>query len=621
MQSVRGVRAAQHRREGAASSRLPQVFCLLAVLLAILIAGAALRFGKQPVFADAAEYLNLGQAILTRGLSEYGSELRTYGYPAFLAAIMLVTGREIDDIQVGVFVAQLLMMIGVAWVGARRIEGALNLGRIGPAVFAVTVVNPFLLLYTVQILTDLPAALLLYLAVVLSLPQRRPEGARTVALLAAGSLLSAGLAVMLRPAHTAVVPALAVIWAARAVVFRDVRWWAVPLALAAFALPLLPQLWSNYRIYGVVNPLIVRSLYADQAGWGLQYAKYGTLLVPGFPNTMFYDNPFLPAGELTVGAVLRERPVGYAATLALHAFALVDQDFPFAYIQDIDPWYRWPLSVLNYLFLLGAGVGLVLGLRRGDGQAGADGSRLRQRFIWLALLAPSLALVAVYLPTAVENRFSLPLYPLMTAPFVLAAVRVSRAAPTAGRARLTLGILAVVAWVGAASALSVWIQEQAGVLVMAREVKAGLRPLPRPAAEPVAPGQPTPVPVREIPSATYVVDLPRELSARRSAEFDVTVTNTGQETWNVRQPYPVNIAVRFVARSSDLQQRVKGLMRDSQPTSLPNDVPPGGSATVRVRIVAPPEAGRYTMMVHVTRIGVPDSRTNVERTVRVVDDR
>lgn len=599
----------------------PQLLCLLAVLVAVLIAIAAFRFGNQPVAADAADYHSLGQAILTNGLGRYGSELRTYGYPAFLAAIMLVAGRDVDQVQVATFVAQLVLMIAVAWVGARRLEGALDLGRVGPAIFIVTVANPLLLLFTMQLLTDLSAALLLYLAVVLSLPQRRPEGTGRIALLAAGSLFCAGLAVMVRPSHAIVVPAIWGIWIARGFLFRDLRWPVVAAALLAFVLPFLPQLWSNYRAFGVISPLIVRSLYAEQLGWGLLYAKYATLIVPGFPNPLFYDNPFLPDGNLTVDAVLRERPGAYVATLALHAFALVDHDFPFVYIRDVDPWYRWPLSVINYLFLLGAAVGVVLGLRGAPGQTGE--ARRRQRFVWLALCAPALAVVAVYLPTAVESRFSLPLYPLLTAPCVLAATRAAGAVPKARPTRVALGVAAVAAWVGAAAALSVWIQGQAELLRTVREVEAGLRPPPssnpsRP-AQPAA-GEPSPVPAREIPSAAYAVELPREFQARRSAEFDVTVTNTGRETWNVQAPYPVNVAVRFVAQSSELRARVRGLMRDSHPTALPSDVPPGATATVRARVTAPPEAGRYLLIVHVTRIGVPDSPTRVERIVRVVDN-
>ena len=101
----------------------------------------------------------------------------------------------------------------------------------------------------------------------------------------------------------------------------------------------------------------------------------------------------------------------------------------------------------------------------------------------------------------------------------------------------------------------------------------------------------------------------------------MTVTNAGQETWNVHGEYPVNVAARFVAQTTELHERVKGLMRDSQSVELPRDIAPGESATVRLRVMNPPEPGRYTLMVHVTRLGVPDSKTVTDRVVRVVDGR
>jgi hypothetical protein len=57
-------------------------------------------------------------------------------------------------------------------------------------------------------------------------------------------------------------------------------------------------------------------------------------------------------------------PLGLAATFALHGFAMLDQDFPFPYVRELDGWYRWPLAGLGYLFLWGATIGLVVGWQR-----------------------------------------------------------------------------------------------------------------------------------------------------------------------------------------------------------------------------------------------------------------
>jgi hypothetical protein len=594
----------------------------LAVVGAVLIAVLVFRYGDQPVAFDAAGYVDLGQVIVNDGLGAFASELRTYGYPAMLAAIMLVVGQDLDNVQAAVLVVQLGLLIGAAWVGARRLGGMLDRPGLAPVIFAVTVLNPIVLCLTVQVLTDLPAAVLIYLSVVLSLPQRRPEGASRVILLAGCALFGAGFAVILRPASLAVAPVVGGIWLARALLVRDVPWLALPVALLAFAVPFAPQVWSNQRAFGVASPLIVTSLYANQLDWGLQYAKYATLVVPGVPNTLFYDNPFRPPPGWTVGQTLSARPLAYLATLAVHAFALVDQDFPLIYIRDVNPWYRWPVSVLSYLFLLGAAAGAVLGLRgtaRGISEAPS-----RQRFAVVALGVAALAVVAIYLPTAVESRFSLPLYLLLAAPCALALSWVAARVPTAGPLAVSIGTLAVAVWVGLGAAGSIWLQGQAPLLVAVREGSAGGQTASRSGSAPpeaaVSPG-PSVVPAREIPLASYEADLPRELVVRKTVELDVTVTNQGQESWSPRGSYPVNVAARFIARTTELHERVKGLMRDSQPAALPYEVQPGASATVHFRLVAPPEPGRYTLMVHVTRIGVPDSTTRIERTVRVVESR
>jgi hypothetical protein len=594
---------------------------LLAILAAITIASLAFVYGGQVVAFDAAGYFDYGRIIATEGPAAFASDLRTYGYPAFIAAIILVVGEDIDDVQRAAFIVQLVLLLGVAWLGAHRIEGALGRPGIGQAIFVVTVLNPFLLVHTVQVLTDLPAAMLIYLAVVLGLPQHRSESAGRVTILASASLFCAGLAVMMRPSSLAVAPVVGLIWLSRAALYRDVPWSALPAALVAFVVPFVPQVLSNQRAFGVPSPLIVSSLYADQLVLGLHHLKYATLVVPGVSNSMFYDNPFRLPTEDTVGQMLAGRPWAYLATLAVHAFGLVDQDFPLTYIRDVNPWYRWPLSLLNYLFLLGSLVGLAVGLRTVGQKPGPWAGR--QRFTVLALGTAALALVAIYLPTAVESRYSLPLYFLLAAPFVLTVQHVSARLPTTGPVALSLGTLGVAAWVGLCAASSVWVQAQAPLLVEVREGRPGARAAAQrdvsPPTPPAPTAGPTTPPAREIPVAKYDASLPAELVARRVAEFDVTVTNMGQEPWNRTGDYPVNVATRFIARSTDLYERVKGLMRDSQPAALPHDVEPGASATVHVRVTAPPEAGRYTLLVHVTRIGVPDADTKLERAVRVTE--
>src|SRR6185503_3176298 len=113
---------------------------------------------------------------------------------------------------------------------------------------------------------------------------------------------------------------------------------------------------------------------------------------------------------------------------------------------DVDPWYRWPSSVLSASFFPTAILGVVTGLRRTPGTAPTD--LLRRRFTLLALSAAALAVLAVYVPTQSENRYALPMFPLLAAPFVLGVGRMAAAVRTTSAARLSLGALAVVVWLG-----------------------------------------------------------------------------------------------------------------------------------------------------------------------------
>jgi hypothetical protein len=565
---------------------------IVATLAACLIGVLAFAFGEQPVRGDGIEYRRLANVIARDGFGEYQSDLRTWGYPAFLAVLIWLGGNDLATLRLTVFAAQLLVFVGAAGFGAIRIGRALGSGALGTAAFVVAVLNPFLLLYAVQFLTDLLSAVLVYLAVVCSLPQQPPESRRHVTLLGSAAFLLAGFAVMVRPANLAIVPALVLVWAVRAWRFRDVPLVAVPLMAVALALPFGPQLAVNQRAFGVPQPLIVRGLYEEHLHQGLRRAKYITLGISGLPTRAVYPNPFFPpeAESLTPAQVLEAHPSAVLGALSLHAFALVDHDYPFAYVRDLDPWYRWPLSALNYLFLAVAVVGLVGGLRHAWARAND-----RRWFALFAVAVVGAALVAIYLPSEVESRFSLPLYPLLTVPFVLAAAALPGQLHTMRRWQLAAAATALCLWLAGAAALSIWLQEQAPVLAAIRAHRA----LPSP----------------ETPVALLGGDLPKQWRVNEPQAFTIEVTNVGEQTWSSDGFYPVTVAIRFAALKQSQHVAVGDLPR--QYGRLPEDVPPDGSLVVPVEAVAPPVPGRYSLEVQVFRHGVPDPEESLERIARV----
>jgi hypothetical protein len=430
----------------------------ITTLLAIGLAEVFFFSGYQNLIYDAWGYYKLSQNLAHPGFVAAAHESRTYGYPLFVAICSAFRKLDPETVRFAVFHVQLLLFLTMSAAAARRLGQVFRSDGFTGAAYSAMALNPFLLIHTTETLSDSLSADLVFLAVILSIrtvPTGRGGGSR-VSLEAAASLLCASLAVMVRPANLAVLLAVGVLWLARQFVFRELRLSAALLLLAVAVLPFLPQLIVNYRSYGRFEPLLASGLYRQQASWGMAYLKYRTLVRPGDPPQLVSANP-LYHSEGTPRDFLRRRPAAYLATLGVHLFAMLDHDLPFTYVTDPRPWYRWPLSVLNYgfLFLSLGGIVLVLGRYR------RVGVRDTEPFAVFALLFASAAYAAVYLPTAVESRFSLSLDLLLT-PFFVAALLEARDL-WRKRRQMPLAVMSAagVLFVALCAILSSWIAAQA----------------------------------------------------------------------------------------------------------------------------------------------------------------
>jgi hypothetical protein len=427
-----------------------------ATLLAIGLGVVLFFSGYQNLIYDAFGFAELARRLSHGGLPAAAYEWRTYGYPLFVA---ICTGfRELDPktVRLLVFLGQLAIYLAACAAGARMLGAIVRSSAFARAAYAATALNPFLLARTTETLSDLLSAVLVYLGVLLSFPIERPPGqARTnVARRAAASLFCVAFATMVRPSNLAVLLAVSILWLLRQAMWRELRFAALPLLLAALLLPFAPQLYANYRAFGRVQPLLVQSLYRDQTHWGMSGLKYGAALWPGGGPQLLYGNP-LYRSEPDPSAFLRERPLAYAATLGLHLFAMFDHDFVLTYPIVPGPWYRWPLSVVNYAFLFLCLAGIVLFVRRHPSPREPEG------FAGFGLLFASAASVSVYLPTLVESRFSAPAELLLTPFFVLAVAQI-RAVAARGDRRLLIAVaVAGALFVGSCARLSAWMAVQA----------------------------------------------------------------------------------------------------------------------------------------------------------------
>ncbi len=400
---------------------------------------------------DSWGYQYLAEIIRTRGLLAWPTDVRTYGYPLFLAAMSGFRAMPQEELRLVVFAVQLVAYLAACAYVGRKLAAVFDSPRLGALTYVAGALNPILLLHTAEPLTDLLSAVLILASVALAWKTPAHERPRAPSLQIFLSFFLAAASVAVRPANIVVVAALVLVWAIRAVRWRDVGLAGGGAAIAGLIPPFIPQALINHRLFGTFNPLIEKDLYRQQANWGMATLKYATLVQPDQSPSLVYVNP-LYRGDAAPALFLRHHPFDYLATLALHGFAMIDPDLPFTYVTDLAPWYRWPLSVFSYLLVYGALVGAFVGaariLRRRELTAGS--------FVVLSTVLVAGACLALYLPVEVEGRFGLPLLALAT-PLVVGGVALLRGGPPLRRSAKALLALGAFAAVLGGGVLSRWI--------------------------------------------------------------------------------------------------------------------------------------------------------------------
>jgi hypothetical protein len=427
------------------------------VIVAATAAAAAIACGGfvagyPSVIFDSWGYYYLAGILRTAGLAGWPTDVRTYGYPFFAAVVTGFRDLPPEEFRLIVFAAQIVALFAATALAARRIGRVLGSPGLAASAYALGVLNPILLLHASEPLSDLLSALLILLAVAFSWRVPHPSGRPASAGTPFAAFLCASASVAVRPANVVVIVALVLVWLLRAVRWRDVGLRHAMAAVAGVLPPLLPQMAINHRMFGTFSPLIQRHLYAEQASWGMGALKYGTLVIPDRSPFLVYTNPFY-RGDASPRAFLANHPFGYAATLALHGFGILDHDFPFTYVTDLDPAYRGVLSAANFLLLyLAAAGGLVVVLR-----AVARRKLDETAFAVAATAVVACAYAALYLPVEIESRFGLP-FQALAAPVIACGAAALAAPGRFRRAARALVVVGAAPCVAAAFWVSGWIE-------------------------------------------------------------------------------------------------------------------------------------------------------------------
>jgi hypothetical protein len=448
-------------REPAIGTRSASAPIPAAEAAAWLIAGAGLSSllaGLHPVLCcDSQGYYDLSQALLALGPSAVADNIRTYGYPSFLAGISGLAPRPIETVHALAAAVQ-GALIGAAALLVRR--WALRSGAAPGIALAAGVgvlLQPVLLARGSELLTDLLSAVLLWIAL---LPLLAPRDERDETRRAAASVLAASAAAAVRPSNVIFLALLGAIWLwrARTISATSRPKWFAAVALAAL-LPLAPQIAVNGRYAGTLDPFPMSGQYRGQVVWGMRYLKYGTYVESYRSPFRVYRNPFYDPAWKDSAAFFRESPAGFLATLGVHAFAFVDQDTLFTYATRWRPWYRWPVWLVSEIWLLVAGVGAFCALL-GRGPC-RDDAALREAGVWSAVFCGVTGLF--YLPTLIETRFATPIL-LFGAPLtVIGLMHLRSPEPRGSPGRLARAAVGAAVLLALAAALSAWIESHAGL--------------------------------------------------------------------------------------------------------------------------------------------------------------
>jgi hypothetical protein len=157
-----------------------RVYYVGITVLAVIFAYALFFWGHQWFFWDAASYYGMAQLAVKGGfggLPYLFSNDKTYGYPLFIAAIYLLTNHISWTVRFVIFNVQLAFFLISCLYAARFFRRILKTDGAAITLYAATALNPFLLIYTTEVLTDLISAVLVYLTVLsaIQLPSRGAE--------------------------------------------------------------------------------------------------------------------------------------------------------------------------------------------------------------------------------------------------------------------------------------------------------------------------------------------------------------------------------------------------------------------------------------------------------------
>ncbi len=411
----------------------------LAIIIAgLFVVGKGSAHWSRGLISDENAYFDGAIDIAKNGLISkwiYG-DLRTYMVPSIIASIrLLMPFLKTDGVRAAFIILQFASYAAVCWFVATK-EKIFSV-----TLFSVLLLNIWNLVYVAQILTETFSIVFILLSFVLMRDDLIHNLISYRRALLIG--LAVGAAIMTRSANIFLLAPCALVLALRIIKRSEpigrTLLFAI-MVIASTAAMTLPQLINNIKFYDRPTPLLAKSLGSAQLSWGIKVIKYATRFEGGTGVPEFYRNPFANDEDIQRPFLnmtwYSAHPIEGVATIAIKVFNLFDQDLPLPYNSNMNPWYRFPLSVLNHIFLFMGFLGTWWTWRN------VNRTPLETQTLLLSMFFV-LPCIGLYAMTALEGRFGLPLLTLFSF-FIPVAVNSFFRSPNV-RAKIALFIYLVTA--------------------------------------------------------------------------------------------------------------------------------------------------------------------------------
>jgi hypothetical protein len=179
--------------------------------------------------------------------------------------------------------------------------------------------------------------------------------------------------------------------------------------------------------------------------------------------------------------------------------------------------------------------------------------------------------VLVYLPTAVECRFGLPLFVLLAPAAATALLAVHRWLLAREWRRVAVAGASALVTVGACAGLSTWMQAQAPELAATRAIVQ--------------------TPESFLPVARFDAAPPNRWTIEQRQSYVVRATNLGERAWSTKAPGRVFLHVMFVGPGDAETVDTRVEMRPP----IDREVRPGEQIEMQVEVAAPRKEGTYRL--------------------------